>query len=64
MGISNDPNTDYPDILIIQDKSIPINYNKYIGISFNNIDLDKHYSLPTQSRNARSYLTLTKYGHT
>ena len=56
LNITNDPNTYFPDIIINQHKIIPTNSVKYLGVNFNNkLNLDKHYSLLTQSTTAQLF---------
>ena len=56
LNITNDPHTYFPDIIINQHKIIPTNSVKYLGVNFNNkLNLDKHYSLLTQSTNAQLF---------
>ena len=54
LNITNDQNTYFPDIIINQHKIILTNYVKYLGVNFNNkLNLDKYYSLLTQSTTAQ-----------
>ena len=54
LNITNDPNTYFPDIIINQHKIIPTDSVKYLGVNFNNkLNLDKNYSLLTQSTTAQ-----------
>ena len=56
LNITNDPNTYFPYIIINQHKIIPTNSVKYVGVNFNNkLNLDKHYSLLTQSTTAQLF---------
>ena len=56
LNITNDPNTYFPDIIINQNKIIPTNSVKYLGVNFNNkLNLDKHYSLLTQYTTAQLF---------
>ena len=56
LHITNDPNTYFPDIIINIHKIIPTNSVKYLGVNFNNkLNLDKHYSLLTQSTTAQLF---------
>ena len=56
LNITNDPNTYFPEIIINQHKIIPTNSVKYLGVNFNNkLNLDKHYSLLTQSTTAQLF---------
>ena len=48
--IFNDPNTDFPDILINQDTIIPTNSIKYLGISFKGMAHDAHLSMYRDSK--------------
>ena len=64
LNITNDPHTYFPNIIINQHKIIPTNSVKYLGVNFNNkLNLDKHYSLLTQSTTAQLF-NLKKYDHT
>ena len=52
----NNPNTYFPDIIINQHEIIPTNSVKYLGVNLNNkLNLDKHYSLLTQSTTAQLF---------
>ena len=64
LNISNNLNTYFYEIIINQHKIIPTISVKYLGVNFNNKrNLDKHYSLLTQSTTAQLF-NLTKYDNT
>ena len=49
-------NAYFPNIIIKHHRIIPTNSVKYLGVNFNNkLNLDKHYSLLTQSTTAQLF---------